>query len=124
MSNNDDIAGAVMAALIGQTDEKGESIADRISVSDLWSILHIVIPTVRLGIAREEAEDALNIPTDLNHSGRLVWANGAVRKYLKDGQKIMAIKEARGISGLGLKEAKDLVERMEATNRSSVVKLW
>lgn len=39
---------------------------------------------------------------------------GDVRTYIRAGQKIQAIKVYREITGVGLKEAKDAVERMEA----------
>lgn len=35
-----------------------------------------------------------------------------VRAYIYEGKKILAIKELRGITGLGLKEAKDWVDAM------------
>lgn len=37
-----------------------------------------------------------------------------VRAYLRAGKKIQAIKVYRELTGVGLKEAKDAVERMEA----------
>lgn len=37
-----------------------------------------------------------------------------IRVYLAQGNKIMAIKHARGVTGMGLKEAKDFVEEIEA----------
>lgn len=40
-----------------------------------------------------------------------------VRGYLAQGNKIMAIKHVREATGLGLKEAKDFVEEIEAPTR-------
>ena len=48
-------------------------------------------------------------PGELNKSDR-----EAVRKYLAAGEKIQAIKVYREATGVGLKEAKDAVEAMEA----------
>ncbi|MDA1360126.1 ribosomal protein L7/L12 [Glycomyces luteolus] len=39
---------------------------------------------------------------------------GGVRDLVRQGRKIQAIKAYREITGVGLKEAKDAVERMEA----------
>lgn len=40
-----------------------------------------------------------------------------IRAYLTQGNKIMAIKHAREVTGLGLKEAKDFVEAIEARSQ-------
>ena len=45
-----------------------------------------------------------------------------VLKAFADGQKIPVIKEVRAITGLGLKEAKDLVEAGEKTVKEAVSK--
>ncbi|MDC7125735.1 MAG: 50S ribosomal protein L7/L12 [Spirochaetales bacterium] len=45
-----------------------------------------------------------------------------VLKGFSDGQKIPVIKEVRGITGLGLKEAKEMVESGEATLKEGVSK--
>lgn len=117
---NDDIAGAVMAALIGQIDEEGRSIADRVSVADLWSVLNITIPVVMQTLVEQaRTAGAITFPrgggaklSALTTDEHLVAGNAAVRKAIVDGKKIQAIKEARAITGIGLKEAKDIVEMM------------
>ena len=40
------------------------------------------------------------------------WASEMVRRLAMDGQKIAAIKLLRDETGLGLKEAKDIVDRL------------
>ena len=102
MKDNDTLAGEVMAAVMSFTDENDKGIADRMSVADLWMVIQ---QTVR--IVRQDTT-----PADLNPMEAMVWGNTAVRVALYNGQKIVAIKEARNLTSMSLKESKDLVERM------------
>lgn len=119
MNNDDHIAGAVMAALVGQIDEKGQSIADRVSVSDLWDVLSITIPVVRMSIAEEHGTPAMLKPEEA-----MAWADADVRTSIKEGRKIEAIKNVRAITKMGLKESKDFVEKMEKAWKDTGGWLW
>lgn len=110
MSNAEAVAGKVMASVMSLTNEDGESIAERMSVADLWLVIERTVQVILTGVGADKGE---RVPGDLSGEERLVWFNSEVRTNLRDGKKIQAIKEARSISGLGLKESKDLVERME-----------
>ena len=102
MKDNDTVAGEVMATVMSLTDEDGKSIAERMSVADLWLVIQHAVMTIR--------QDT--IPADLTMDEAMIWASAKVRTALRSGQKIIAIKEARELTHMSLKESKDVVERM------------
>jgi ribosomal protein L7/L12 len=122
MMNRDEenslIASSMMAKLLSIKDDKGEYITERLTVADLWRISAIAVPIVREHLSKS-AERLGGAPPDLNSDELLVWGNSAVRGFIRDGQKIQAIKEARSLTGMSLKEAKDFVERMEAMRKAT-----
>jgi ribosomal protein L7/L12 len=113
MKDNDTVAGEVMATVMSLTDEHGDSIAERMSVADLWLVIQHAVMTIRRDTT----------PADLSPMEAMVWGNTAVRVALYNGQKIVAIKEARNLTSMSLKEAKDLVERNDRsrTGRQEVI---
>ena len=107
MTNIEDICGKAMASMIALTDDEGQSIADRISVGDLWAIVNHIVPIVQ--------DNLLPDPRlALTPNERKIFSSRTVLEALKNGQKIVAIKEAREITGMTLKDAKDAVEKLEA----------
>jgi len=102
VKDNDTIAGEVMATVMSLTDEDGQSIAERMSVADLWLVIQHAVMTIRRD----------TIPTGLTMDGAMVWTAPAVIEAIRLDKKIVAIKEARNLTGMSLKESKDLVERM------------
>jgi hypothetical protein len=112
------LAGGAMASLVGATTDSGEYLSEKVSVGDLWLILDHLIPVVRKHLIEEDRTMG-GAPPDLNSDELLVWGNSAVRGFIRDGQKIQAIKEARSLTGMSLKQAKDFVERMEAMRKAT-----
>lgn len=102
------IAGKVMAAVMSLGGEDGQSIAERMSVADLWLVIEHTTQVILAG----DVDPTIRVPLDITGDLRRVWIDPAVRQAIKDERKIVAIKEARAITGMSLKEAKDLVERM------------
>lgn len=115
------VAAELMSKLVGVKNERGEFLADRMSVSDLWQIIEITVPVVRTHLVEEieRLSKSGDIPTGLSPDEALVWGNRIVREHIVATRKINAIKEARTISGMSLKEAKETVEKMEATYKAS-----
>jgi hypothetical protein len=117
------LAGAAMASLVGATTDSGEYLSEKVSVGDLWLILDHLIPVVRKHLI-EEGQKVGTAPPDLTPDELLVWNNAAVRGFIRDEKKIQAIKEARSLTGMSLKEAKDFVERMEAMRKATGGTAW
>lgn len=65
-------------------------------------------------LALERAVRAAGQPIPSTHTGdpSELWASDTVRRLAAEGQKIQAIKELREETGLGLKDAKDIVDRL------------
>jgi hypothetical protein len=122
MMNRDEenslIASSMMAKLLSIKDDKGEYITERLTVADLWRISAIAVPIVREHLSKS-AERLGFVPPGLTADETLVWGNSTVREHILMLRKINAIKEARTITGMSLKEAKDTVERMEATFKAT-----
>lgn len=117
------LAGSAMASLMEATTDSGEYLSERVSVGDLWLILDHLIPVVRKSLI-EEGQKVGTAPADLTPDELLVWNNSAVRGFIRDEKKIQAIKEARSLTGMSLKEAKDFVERMEAMRKATGGTAW
>jgi ribosomal protein L7/L12 len=102
---NDDrlsaLAGKIMAEVIGAPDGVG----DRIMVGDLWTIVETTVRVVT-DDARENGVIQLSDTERVRRSRQ-------VRDFIIADKKIQAIKEARMISGMSLKESKDVVEAMQ-----------
>ena len=58
-------------------------------------------------------QNAMNLTgaETVTHEGRIFDVTHAVNLFVKEDKKIPAIKELRGITGMGLKEAKDFIEQ-------------
>lgn len=121
MTNTTDerLVGDIMAHLIGVTDDKGEFLTDRLSVSDLWTIINHVVPVVRRGL-----NESGGMPPGLTPAERTIWLSPEVRVNITAGRKIVAIKEARTLTGMSLKETKDFVEKMQAAFDRTGSWLW
>lgn len=117
------LAGGAMASLVGATTDSGEYLSEKVSVGDLWLILDHLIPVVHKHLM-EESRTTGSAPPGLTPDELLVWNNSAVRGFIRDEKKIQAIKEARSLTGMSLKEAKDFVERMEAMRKASGGTAW
>jgi len=118
------VAAAMMTRLLVIKDEKGEYLTERLTVADLWRISAIAVPVVRENLLEEIGRLKGGVPPGLSADEALVWGSEAVRDHIKGMKKIQAIKEARSISGMGLKEAKETVEKMEATYKASGGVAW
>jgi hypothetical protein len=118
------VAAAMMTRLLDIKDEKGEYLTERLTVADLWRISAIAVPVVRENLLEEIGRLKGGVPPGLSADEALVWGSEAVRDHIKGMKKIQAIKEARSISGMGLKEAKETVEKMEATYKASGGVAW
>lgn len=116
------MAGEAMSSLLTVRGASDEYITDRLSVADLWLILDHLIPVVRDHLIREGL--ATDFPAGLSPQERLVWSTPAVREAIRESKKIQAIKEARSISLMGLKEAKETVEKMEAVFKATGGTRW
>jgi ribosomal protein L7/L12 len=68
-------------------------------------------PTEMIEGQRRNSPHQMRTPTPVSTDQRSVLASAEVRLALERGDKIAAIKLVRARTGLGLKEAKDLVER-------------
>lgn len=103
------IAGTVVGRLVSMSPDDGGWIGNRLSVQDLWTIASLVIE-----VASELGTNLhFKVPADLSSDERKVWLDATVREELKNGRKIQAIKQARSLTMMSLKEAKDIVERMQ-----------
>jgi len=118
------VAAAMMTRLLDIKDEKGEYLTERLTVADLWRISAIAVPVVRENLLEEIGRLKGGVPPGLSADEALAWGSEAVRDHIKGMKKIQAIKEARSISGMGLKEAKETVEKMEATYKASGGVAW
>lgn len=118
----DIIAGKVMAAVMSTVDSDGQSVGERMLVSDLWMVIQTTTTVVHGHILMSKG--SRDYPSGLTADEVRVWVSPAIRADLVAGRKIQAIKEARMLTSMGLKEAKDLVERMEATYKASGGTRW
>ncbi|WDE96871.1 ribosomal protein L7/L12 [Lentisphaera profundi] len=70
-------------------------------------VLYIILGILALVFILKVAANSSNIETPDNVTEE------DVKQFMRDGKKIHAIKCYRQITGMGLKDAKDAVERME-----------
>lgn len=118
----DIIAGKVMAAVMSTVDSDGQSVGERMLVSDLWMVIQTTTTVVHGHILMSKG--SRDYPSGLTAEEVKVWTSSLIRDEIRTGRKIQAIKEARMLTSMGLKEAKDLVERMEATYKASGGTRW
>jgi ribosomal protein L7/L12 len=86
----------------------------------IWTIVAVVAIAFVVGfIIRRVFFGKKQLPDPLTNMNMTLVEDGGVEELLRSGRKIEAIKRYRQQTGVGLKEAKEAVERMEAGNVSS-----
>jgi large subunit ribosomal protein L7/L12 len=99
----------ILEAIAGMTVlELSELISDMEEKFGVTAAAPVAVAAAAPGAAEEAAEEQTEFDV--------------VLKGFADGQKIPVIKEVRGITGLGLKEAKELVEAGEKVIKEGVSK--
>ncbi len=99
----------ILEAIAGMTVlELSELISDMEEKFGVTAAAPVAVAAAAPGAAVEAAEEKTEFDV--------------VLKGFADGQKIPVIKEVRGITGLGLKEAKEMVEGGESTLKEGVSK--
>jgi large subunit ribosomal protein L7/L12 len=99
----------ILEAIAGMTVlELSELISDMEEKFGVTAAAPVAVAAATPGAAEEAAEEQTEFDV--------------VLKGFADGQKIPVIKEVRGITGLGLKEAKELVEAGEKVLKEGVSK--
>jgi ribosomal protein L7/L12 len=89
-------------------------------MTEIIIVVIVLIALVWFIRSRGRATNATMAPVQLTEDAASALADSAVQAALDRGNKIEAIKRVRQLTGLGLKEAKDLIEAYQR-NPDSVV---